>query len=94
MMEYVGVLADARIIVTRRDKGYVVEASIPLSDLGLKPSDGLTLRGDVGVTYGDQAGQRTRLRSYWSNQQTGIVDDAVAELMMQPRNWGELKFTP
>lgn len=94
VMQYVGVLADARITVARSGKGTVVEAAIPLSSLGLKPSEGLTLRGDVGVTYGDQAGQRTRLRSYWSNQQTGIVDDAVAELMMQPRNWGELKLTP
>lgn len=94
MMDYVGVLPDARITVTKRDKGYLVEAAIPLAALGLKPSSGLTLRGDVGVTYGDQAGQRTRLRSYWSNQQTGIVDDAVAELMMQPKNWGEWKFMP
>ncbi len=94
VMEYVGVLSTAKISVVKRDKGYVVEAAIPLSALGLKPSDGLTVRGDVGVTYGDQAGQRTRLRSYWSNQGTGIVDDAVAELMMQPKNWGEWKFTP
>jgi len=94
MMEYVGVLADAKIKVSRRAKGYVVEAAIPLAALGLKLSDGLVLRGDVGATHGDQAGQRTRLRSYRSNQQTGIVDDAVAELTMQPKNWGEWKFTP
>jgi len=94
VMEYVGVLPDAKITVTTRDKGTIVEAAIPLSALGLKPADGLSLRGDMGVTYGDQAGQRTRLRSYWSNQQTGIVDDAVAELMMQPKNWGDLKLTP
>lgn len=94
VMDYVGVLPEAKITVTRRANGYLVEAAIPLAALGLKPTAGLMLQGDVGVTYGDQAGQRTRLRSYWSNQQTGIVDDAVAELMMQPKNWGELKFTP
>jgi len=44
------------------------------------------------VTHGDQAGQRTRLRTYWNNQQTGIVDDAVFELQMEPKRWGEIKF--
>jgi len=44
----------------------------------------------MGATYGDPAGTRTRLRNYWSNQETGIVDDAVYELMMKPKNWGEI----
>ena len=92
-MDYVAVVAGARIKVTRRiGKGYVVEAAIPLSALGLRPSGGLKLRGDVGVTHAGPGGQRTRLRTYWSNQKTGIVDDAVFELMMEPRNWGELTF--
>ena len=55
-------------------------------------SGGLILRGDFGVTHGDPAGKRTRLRSYWSNQHTGIVDDAVFELMLEPKNWGEVTF--
>jgi hypothetical protein len=71
---------------------YVVEAKVPLAALGLKPRAGLELRGDFGVTHGDPAGQRTRLRTYWSNQHTGIVDDAVAELMMEPQRWGTLQF--
>ena len=57
--------------------------------LGLKPSAGLALRGDFGVTH---AGKRTRLRTFWSNQHTGIVDDAVFELMLEPKNWGEMTF--
>ncbi len=74
--------------------GYLVEAAIPLSSLELSLNDGLTLRGDFGVTYGGADGARTRLRSYWNNQHTGIVDDAVFELMMEPKNWGQLQFTP
>ncbi|MDQ2799264.1 MAG: hypothetical protein M3Y13_06440, partial [Armatimonadota bacterium] len=93
-MEYVSVVPEAKITVTKHDKGYTIEAAVPMTTLGLHPADGLDLRGDFGVTYGDPAGQRTRLRVYWSNQQTGIVDDAVAELMMQPRNWGDLTFAP
>jgi len=92
-MDYVAVVRGARIKVTRRIRsGYVVEAAIPLSALGLKPSSGLKLRGDVGVTHGGPGGQRTRIRTYWSNTNTGIVDDAVFELMMQPRNWSRIVF--
>jgi len=92
VMQYVGPVPDARILVTKGAKGYVVEAAIPLADLDFSPAKGTTYRGDMGVTYGDEAGERTRLRVYWSNQTTGIVDDQVAELMMEPRNWGDLAF--
>jgi hypothetical protein len=92
-MDYADVIADAQIKVTLRGKaGYVVEAAIPLAALGFTPAAGLNLRGDLGVTHGDPAGTRTRLRSFWANQHTGIVDDAVFELQMEPKNWGELLF--
>ena len=72
-----------------------MEAAVPLSAIGLRRAGGgspLQLRGDFGVTYGDPAGQRTRLRNHWNNQHTGIVDDAVFELMIEPKNWGEVVF--
>jgi len=94
VVESVTVVKDARIEVKVRGdkKGYTVEAAIPLAALGLKPSDGLTLRGDFGVTHGDAAGKDTVLRTHWSNQATGIVNDEVFELKIEPRNWGELTF--
>jgi hypothetical protein len=61
-------------------------------DARVKPTPGLTLRGDLGVTHADLSGVRTRLRSYWANQQTGLVDDVVFELQLTPRNWGEIRF--
>jgi len=92
-MDFVDVIPEAQIKATIRGRdGYLVEAAIPLVALGLAPTDGLLLRGDLGVTHGDPAGARTRLRSYWNNQHTGIVDDAVFELMMEPQNWGEMEF--
>ena len=91
-MDYVAVLPDVKIIVTRGLTNTTIEASIPLTDLEFTPPDGQAIRGDFGATYADPAGQRTRLRVYWSNQHTGIVDDAVAELMMEPQYWGELAF--
>ncbi|MCY3018945.1 MAG: hypothetical protein NTW87_07955 [Planctomycetota bacterium] len=94
VMDYVAAAEGASIKVNSRknEKRYTVEAAIPLAALDLKPAPDLTLRGDFGVTHGDQASQRTRLRTYWSNQHTGIVDDVVFELQMEPKNWGELLF--
>ncbi|OPZ31320.1 MAG: hypothetical protein BWZ02_00280 [Lentisphaerae bacterium ADurb.BinA184] len=90
-MDFVDAVADAKAEVkTQPGKGYLVEAAIPWTALGVTPAAGLVLRGDFGATHGDLAGQRTRLRTFWSNQHTGIVDDAVFELQMEPKNWGEL----
>jgi hypothetical protein len=92
-MDFVDVLADARVEVkVRPGQGNTVEAAIPLAAFGLKPTDGLVLRADFGVTHGDPGGTRARLRTYWANQHTGIVDDAVFELMMEPKYWGEVVF--
>jgi hypothetical protein len=88
----VEILQTVRLRITQHSESYLVEAAIPLTSLGFKPADGAVLRGDFGVTYGDAGGRRTRLRNYWSNQRTGIVDDAVFELMLEPKNWGEFLF--
>jgi hypothetical protein len=93
-LDSVRVAPEARIEVKRRGDAYLVELAIPLATLGLKPEDGLTLRADFGVTHGDPGGRDTVLRSYWSNQDTGIVNDEVFELEMEPKNWGELRFRP
>lgn len=83
-------------IKTRVEKGeypsYLVQATIPLKDLGLSPQAGLVLHGDVGVTYSDPEGKDTNMRVYWSNKSTGIVADEVEELRMQPALWGEFSF--
>ena len=92
-MEYVDAIPEAAIKVTTRARyGYTVEVAIPLATLGVTPVADMTLHGDFGVTHGDTDGSRTRLRTYWSNQHTGIVDDAVFELQMEPQYWGELLF--
>ena len=90
-MDFVDVVDDATVeVTTQPGKGYLVQAAIPWKALGVATAAGLVLRGDFGATHGDLAGQRTRLRTFWSNQHTGIVDDAVFELQMEPKNWGEL----
>jgi outer membrane protein assembly factor BamB len=93
-VESVTVLKGVRVKVTphRGGRGYVVEAAVPLAALGLQPREGLRLRADFGVTHGDSAGKDTVLRTYWHNQVTGIVNDEVFELKLEPRNWGEIVF--
>ncbi|MDA0838598.1 MAG: PQQ-binding-like beta-propeller repeat protein [Planctomycetota bacterium] len=93
-MQSVLVLKDAKIEVKidDRNKRYTVEAAIPLKALGLTTQPGLKLTGDIGATHGDPSGTDTRLRTYWNNQSTGIVDDEVFELKMEPSKWGQLVF--
>jgi len=96
VMESVTVLADATIEVKvdQAKKTYIVEAAIPFSALKIQAKDGLKLRGDLGVTHSDKSGGDTALRTYWSNQDTGIVSDEVYELQMAPQNWGEFVLLP
>lgn len=84
--------AQIAVKVDAMTKRYVVEAAIPLKSFGITLTPGLTLSGDMGVTYGDPDGKDTVLRSYWNNQATGIVADEVYELQLQPANWGKLLF--
>ena len=42
----------------------------------------------------DTSGKDTLLRSHWNNQATGLVNDEVFELRMEPSNWGEMLFGP
>jgi len=66
------------------------EFSIPLEILGLKPTPGLNLRGDVGLLRGD--GLRTTQRVYWSNKATGLVSDVPSEAELTPQLWGNVKL--
>jgi len=92
-VEFVDVLADAQIQANVKPdkKGYIVEASIPWASLGFTPEPGVKYHGDLGVTHGN-VDSRTSLRTYWSNQETGLVNDVVYELRMVPKNWGDIVF--
>ena len=92
VMDSVVPLADVKIHMKTRADGYVMEAAIPLAAFDIGELNGRTLPGDFGVTHSDPAGQDTVLRTFWSNQATGIVNDEVFELKMEPRNWGKLTF--
>jgi hypothetical protein len=83
-------LAAARIAVKKLERGYVIEAAVPLADLGFAPKDGASHRADLGVIYGDEDGTIDLLRNYWSNRSTGLVNDVPGEIMLNPSAWGTL----
>jgi hypothetical protein len=87
-------LDDVQIGVEKNNGWYNLEAAVPLADLGVDALAGKTLRGDFGVIYGDDAGTINNLRSYWSNQATGLVNDVPGEIMLTPNLWGTLRFAP
>ena len=83
---------DLPIELRKENNRYTVEVKIPFALLGVKPGAGTVFHGDFGATHADPAGERTKLRTHWANQQTGLVDDVVFELQITPKNWGELTF--
>ncbi|MFA6293366.1 MAG: hypothetical protein WC637_16395, partial [Victivallales bacterium] len=85
-------LRDAEIKVSKQQSGYVLEARIPLNELGVVNPGGRTFLGDFGVIYGDDEGTVNLSRSYWSNKATALVNDVPSEAMLQPNFWGELNF--
>ncbi len=66
------------------------ELSVPLAALGLKPSAGLTVKGDLGLLRGN--GFQTMQRVYWSNKATGITADVPSEAELTPQLWGRWEF--
>jgi hypothetical protein len=70
--------------------GVNYELSVPLETLGLHPTSGQSIRGDVGVLRGN--GFQTLQRVYWSNKATGLVSDLPSEAELTPKLWGVLKF--
>ena len=90
------VSADVRLAVgvEKDDKGKVksavYELSVPLASLGLKPTDGASIKGDLGVLRGN--GFQTTHRVYWNNKATAITADVPSEAELTPALWGRWTF--
>lgn len=81
----------AQVKVQKGGGGYRLEAAVPLAAIGWSPKPGASYRADLGVIFGDEAGTVDLLRSYWSNQATGLVNDVPGEIMLDPERWGTLQ---
>ena len=67
------------------------ELSIPLSAIGLKPEAGTSVKVDFGLLRGTPG--QTSERLYWHNKATGLLADVPGEAMLEPGQWGTLKWT-
>lgn len=83
---------DVQIAVNKSNNGYTIELAIAFKTLGIATPAGQTLRGDIGINYGDLKGEVTRLRSYWSNKATALVNDVPGEIMQHPDMWSHIRF--
>ncbi len=68
------------------------EFSIPLAVLGLSPTPGAMIRGDVGILRGSAI--ETTQRAYWTNKAAGLVSDIPSEAELLPHLWGEIRIVP
>ena len=70
--------------------GYVLEAAIPWSDLGVTPKPGLAMLGDVGVIYGNEGGNKNAIRYMWADKspEVSINNDIPSEIRIHPNQWG------
>ncbi|HEV7403554.1 MAG TPA: hypothetical protein VGO11_11525, partial [Chthoniobacteraceae bacterium] len=89
----VEVLKNAQVVVNKEKEKYTVEVAIPLAALGLKPEPALEIRGDAGYISSDAAGITNTARTYWSNQNTGLVNDLPGEAALRPGEWGSFQFS-
>ena len=77
---------DVSAAVTLAEANGNYELSVPLSLLGLAPTAGQTIHGDLGVLRGN--GFETLQRAYWHNKATGLVSDVPSEAELTPQLWG------
>lgn len=85
-------IIDAEIRVNKKQDSYIVEAAIPLKELGLNPYSGLKIKGDVGFISSDKLGGSNVARSYWANTSIVPVSDIPSESWFFPQYWGEFTF--
>lgn len=93
-IDRVELVPEARIAVVRSERGFSLEAAIPLAALGLDPERTPELRGDVGRVISDQTGTAAVDRIYWSNKDTRTMADLPSEARLQPALWGTFTFAP
>jgi hypothetical protein len=71
--------------------GFNATVTIPLAKLGLTPKPGTTLKMDVGYIFGNETGNTTATRAYWSNHSfsSKVTQDVPSESRLEPKEWGE-----
>ncbi len=81
---------DVKLEYEKTETGFNAVVTLPLAKLGLTPKPGTTLRLDVGYIFGNETGNTTATRAYWSNHSfsSGVTQDVPNEARLEPAQWG------
>jgi hypothetical protein len=81
---------DIKLEYEKTDTGFNAVVYLPLARLGLKPVPGTLQKMDVGYIFGNQTGNTTATRAYWSNHSfsSGVTQDVPNEARLEPAQWG------
>ncbi|WAC19503.1 hypothetical protein OVA24_19955 [Luteolibacter sp. SL250] len=85
-------LPDAKLSVKPGMRGYSALMTIPLSDLGIDPTQAADLKGIIGVIFSDPSGTNRAARLYWHSKSTGLVSDVPSESKLTPSQWGPVRL--
>jgi hypothetical protein len=82
---------DVKLDYEKTEGGFTAVVSLPLARLGLTPRPGTVQRMDVGYIFGNETGNTTATRAYWSNRSfsSGVTQDIPNESRLEPARWGQ-----
>ena len=86
-------LPEVRMAARGDEKGYCLEAVIPLAALGLKIVPDVPYKFDWGILASGPEGNAVLERVYWANPQTAMLADEAIEAELHPELWGTLRFS-
>ncbi len=86
-MDCVEELPDAKCVVKTADDGYVLQASVPLADIGLS-GDPVEFGLDLSITFSDPSGTLNNARFHWGRNGAAMVFDLPSEARLEPETWG------
>ena len=81
---------DVKLEYEKTETGFNVVVSLPLAKLGLALVPGTIQKMDVGYIFGNETGNTTATRAYWSNKSftAGVTQDVPHEVRLEPAQWG------
>jgi hypothetical protein len=91
-IDSIEVWEDVGLDYQKTDDGFTAVVTLPLQRLGLTPQPGSVLKMDVGYIFGNQTGNTTAKRAYWSSRSfaSQVTQDIPHEARLEPQHWGSV----